>query len=134
MCRSHHVRAETGGTTGLLTTRRMSLTGVQASSTSVPGLNRLSAPHYFLFLNGFFQNHPYFRGCTFNELLNGWGIYMYGPNANNNEFMINFLLPFLAGQIAIRFVFSLSLSISLSISLSLSLLQHTLQSLAVSLR
>ena len=49
---------------------------------------------------------------------------MYGPNVNNNEFMINFLFPFLAGQIAIRFAFSLSLS----------LLQHTLQSLAVSLR
>ena len=47
---------------------------------------------------------------------------MYGPNVNNNkEFMINFLFPFLAGQIAIRFAFSLSL------------LQHTLQSLAVSL-
>ena len=38
-----------------LTTRGMSLTGVQASLTSVPGLNKLSAPHYFSFFKRFFS-------------------------------------------------------------------------------
>ena len=112
MCWSHHVRTETGGTTGLQKAeeslqqdRRVLLEYRHLRQACQGWINPPLPLLFFFFLTVFFQNHPTSEGAPY---MNYW---IYGPNVyNNREFMITF--SFFSLQVRLQSALSLSLSLT----------------------